>query len=52
MAQLKNDFVKKDEYNAKIIKVEDKIPDITNFAITTALHAKMNEINNKVPLHY
>ena len=29
---VKNGVVKKDEYNAKIKNIEDKIPDITNVA--------------------
>ena len=29
---VKNDVVKKDEYNAKIKNIEDKIPEITNLA--------------------
>ena len=37
---LKNDVVKKDVYNAKIIDIEDKIPDITNLATNTTLNSK------------
>ena len=36
---IKNDVVKKDVYNARIKNIEDKIPDITNLAIKTALNA-------------
>ena len=43
---VKNDVVKKDVYNAKIKNIEDKIPDITNLANTTALNAKINEVKN------
>ena len=42
----KNDVVKKDVYNDKIKNIEDKIPDITNLAATTALTAVENEIPN------
>ena len=37
---VKNDVVKKTEYNAKIKNIEDKIPDITNLATKTILNAK------------
>ena len=43
---VKNYFVKKILYNAKIINIEDKIPDITNLATTTALTA----VESKVPI--
>ena len=39
---------KKDVYNAKIKNIGDKILDITNLATTTALNAKINEIQ-KMP---
>ena len=42
-------IVKKDEYNAKIKDIEDKIPDITNLAINTTFNVKMNEVKNKIP---
>ena len=32
--------VKKDEYNAKIKNIEDKIPDTTNLATNASLNAK------------
>ena len=41
---VKNDYVKKDVYNAKIKNIEDKIPDITNLATKTTLNAKINEV--------
>ena len=41
---VKNDVVIKDVYNAKIKKLEDKIPDITKLATTTALIAVENTI--------
>ena len=46
---VKNDVVKKDEYNAKIKKSEGKIPDITNLAINATLNAKINEVKNEIP---
>ena len=39
---VKNDVVKKTEYNAKIKNIEDKMPDITNLATKTTLNAKIN----------
>ena len=41
---VKNDYVKKDVYNAKIKNIEDKIPDITNLATKTTLNVKINEV--------
>ena len=38
---VKND-VKKDEYNAKIKNIEDKIADIANLAANTTLNVKIN----------
>ena len=43
---VKNDVVKKTEYNAKIKDIEDKIPGITNLATTTAVSAVENKIPN------
>ena len=45
---VKNDVVKKDEYNAKIRSIEDKILHITNLANTTALNAKINDVRDKI----
>ena len=39
---VKKDVAKKDVYNAKIKKIEDKIPYITNLATNTTPNAKMN----------
>ena len=39
---VKNDVAKKDVYNVKIKNIDDKIPDVTNLATTTALNAKIN----------
>ena len=46
---VKNDVVKKDAHNALIKNIEDKIPDITNFATNTTLNAKINEVKNEMP---
>ena len=46
---VKNDVVKKTEYNAKIKSIEDKIPDITNLAANTTLNDKINDVKNKIP---
>ena len=43
------DVVKKDEYNAKIKNIEDKIPDITNLATKTTVNAKINEVKGEIP---
>ena len=48
----KNDVVKKDVCNAQIENVEDKIPEITNFATNTAkmlLNAKIDEVKDEIP---
>ena len=42
---VKNDVLKKTDYNAKITEIENKIPDISNLATKTAL----NTIEKKVP---
>ena len=42
---VKNDVVKKTDYNAKIAVIEGKIPDISNLATKTAL----NTVENKIP---
>ena len=44
---LKNDIVKKNVYNAKIKKIEDKIPDDTNLPSNTTLNAR---ITTKLPM--
>ena len=46
---VKNDVLKKDEYNVKIKNIEDKIPDITNLATKTTLNAKTNEVKGEIP---
>ena len=43
---VKDDVVKKTEYNAKIKYIEDKIPDITNLAI---INAKIKEVKGEIP---
>ena len=42
----KNDFIKKDVYNAKIENIEDKLPNITNLATNTTRTAVENKIPN------
>ena len=42
---IKNDVVKKTDYNAKITEIENKIPGISNLATKTAL----NTLENKIP---
>ena len=39
-------MLKKDGYNANIKNIENKIPDITNVATTTALTAVENKASN------
>ena len=46
---VKNDFVKKDVYNAKIKDTEDKIPGITNLATNTTFNVKINEAESETP---
>ena len=41
---VKNDIDKNDVYNAKIKRIEDKIPDITNLTSKSTLNAKINEV--------
>ena len=41
---VKNDVIKKTDYNAKIADIEGKIPDVTNLATKTALTAAENKI--------
>ena len=45
----KTDLKKKDVYNAKVINIEDKIPDITNLATNTTHNAKINEVKDEIP---
>ena len=37
-----------DVHNAKIKDIEDKIPNITNFATNTTHNAKINEVKNEI----
>ena len=46
---VKNEVVKKTEYNAIIKNIEYKIPDITNLATKTIFNTKINEVNAKIP---
>ena len=44
---VKNEVVKKTEYNAKIKNIEDKIPDISNLATKSNLNTKISELKMK-----
>ena len=46
---VKIDAVKIDLSNAKIISIEDKIPDNTNLATKTIFCAKINEVKGEIP---
>ena len=46
---VKNEVVKKTEYNAKINNIENKIPDITNLATKTILNTKINDVKAEIP---
>ena len=48
---IKNEVVKKTEYDAKIKNIEDKTPDITNLATKTILNTKINEFKTEIPLN-
>ena len=47
---VKNDAIKKVDYNAKITELENKIPDISNLATKTALTTVENKISDTVGL--
>ena len=42
---IKNDVIRKTDYNTKITEIENKIPDISNLATKTAL----TPVENKIP---
>ena len=44
---VKNEVVKKTEYNAKIKNIEHKIPDIANVAPKTIFNTKINEVKTE-----
>ena len=46
---LKNDVIKKDVYHAKIKDIENKIPDIANFATNAFLNAGIIEVKIEIP---
>ena len=46
---VKNEVVKKTEYNAKIKNIEDKILDITNLATKTIQNTKTNKVRTEIP---
>ena len=45
---VKND-VKKENYNAKIKYIEDKIPDITKLAINATFNYKIKKVKGEIP---
>ena len=47
--EVKNEVVKKTEYDTKIKSIEDKIPDISNLATKNILNTKINEVKNDIP---
>ena len=46
---VKNEVVKRTEYNAKKKNIEDKIPDISNSATKSILNTNINEVKNEIP---
>ena len=46
---VKNEVVRKIEYNAEIKNIEHKIPDITNLATKTTLNTKIYEVITEIP---
>ena len=46
---VKNEVVKKTEYNAKIKDIEDEMLDIINLPINTALNSKINAVKDETP---
>ena len=46
---VKNDFVKKDVYNAMIKNIKYKLPDITNLAANASQNAKINDVKGEIP---
>ena len=46
---VKNEVVKKTEYNAKTKNIDDKIPDISNLATETIFNTKINEVKTEIP---
>ena len=47
--QKKNDVLKKDVYNAKIIYIEDNILGISNLATNTSLNTEINDVKGEIP---
>ena len=45
---VKNDFVKKDVYNAKIKNIENKISDIINLGTIATHNPKVNEVKREI----
>ena len=45
---VKNEVIKKTEYNTKTKNIEYKIPDITNLATKSIFNIKINEVNTEI----
>ena len=46
---MKDDFVKKDAFKAKIKNIEDRILEITNVAANASLNVKVNQVKGEIP---
>ena len=46
---MKDDFVKKDAFKAKIKNIEDRILEITKVATNASLNTKINEVKGEIP---
>ena len=46
---VKNEVIKKTEYDTKIKSIEDKIADISHLATKTILNGKIIEVKNEIP---
>ena len=46
---MKDDFVKKDAFKAKIKNIEDRILEITNVAANASLNVKINQVKGEIP---
>ena len=46
---IKNDVIKKTDYNAKITEIENKLPDISGLVKKTDYNTKITEIEGKIP---
>ena len=46
---MKDGFVKKDAFKAKIKNIEDRILEITNVAANASLNVKVNQVKGEIP---